>query len=295
MDIFQEPILYQHPHLCIKTLDFVCNEEESQAEFSWHYHKEIEVVMVMQGVHEIRTVKRSYMLSTGDVAIVGSSQLHYGRKKGSGEMKCFVLHFDLEPYFDPAMMCYYRHFSEIHHPLDELNELFTENPELKVQVAWIVGELRREMQERSKGYEIAASMYIKRLLLVLLRADRRGILEPAGWGDTHTLKQVIDYIDLNLARRISMEEVSRLAGMSYSYFSKFFKRATGHSYIDYINLRRLRKVERMLVTSDLNVAVLAEQAGFMNLSHFYKLFKRQNGCTPNEYKARLKIDDRLHQ
>lgn len=288
MDIFQEPILYQHPQLCIKTLDFVCSEEESTEISAWHYHKEIEFVMVMQGLHEIRTVKRNYLLAPGDVAIVGSSQLHYGHKKGSGEMKCFVLHFDLEPYFDPAMMSYYRHFSEIHHPLDELNDLFTEDPEFKAKVAGILYQIRQEMLEKSKGYEIAASMHIKHLLLLLLRADRRGILEPAEWGDADTLKRIIDYVDLNLADRISMEEASRLAGMSYTYFSKFFKKATGDSFVDYVNLRRLRIVERMLITSDQSVAVLAEQAGFVNSSHFYKLFKRQHGCTPNEYRAKLK-------
>ncbi|MBU5672359.1 AraC family transcriptional regulator [Paenibacillus brevis] len=288
MNIFQEPILYQHPHLCIKTLDFVCNEEESKEELSWHYHKEIEFVMVMQGTHEIRTVKHSYMLYPGDVAIVGSSQLHYGRKKGSGEMKCFVLHFDLEPYFDPAMMSYYRNFSEIHYQLDELNDLFTENPSLKIKISGILHEIRREMQDRSKGYEIAASMHIKHLLLLLLRADKRGILEPADWGDSNTLKKIIDYVDLNLTSPISMDEVSRLAGMSYSYFSKFFKKAMGNSFTDYINLRRMRNVERMLATSNQSVTILAEQAGFTNPSHFYKLFKRQNGCTPNEYRARLK-------
>ncbi|MDF2650454.1 MAG: transcriptional regulator, AraC family, partial [Paenibacillus sp.] len=181
MEVFKEPIHYQNPHLCIKVLQYSNTDKERKELPRWHYHKEIEFVLVQKGTHEIHTVGHSYKLFEGDVVVVGSSQLHRGHKSGDDEMECVVLHFDLQPYFDPAMMMYYRHFSEIHHTLEELNYIFRENSSVKQDVARIIKDIQREITGRSKGYEIAASMHIKHLLLTLLRADQRGLLQAHEW------------------------------------------------------------------------------------------------------------------
>lgn len=287
MEVFQEPIHYQNSQLCIKVMQFTTQQPERAFPLPWHYHKEIEFVLVREGVHEIHTVNRVYRLYPGDVAAVGSSQLHRGHKVGGGTMVCVVLHFDLQPYFDPAMMMYYRHFSEVRHPLEELNYIFQENPAVKREIARIILSILDEITGRGKGYEIAASMHIKHLLLTLLRGDRKGLLEAHEWIDAAVMRPVMEYVEARLASKIHMEEVSRRAGMSYSYFSKYFKKAMGASFTEYINLRRIRNAERLLVTSDRSVAAIAASVGIENMAHFYELFKRFNGCTPKEYLRRL--------
>ncbi|WP_127583069.1 helix-turn-helix transcriptional regulator [Paenibacillus koleovorans] len=288
-DVFQEPIYYQNPQLCIKVMEFRVSapEVKMRDRAQWHYHKEIEFVLVRQGTHEIHTVNRVYRLEPGDVVVVGSSQLHRGHKVGDDELAFVVLHFDLQPYFDPAMLMYYRHFSEIYEPLEALNYIFVENVEVKRQVERIILAIHDEITLRPKGYEIAASMHIKHLLLTLLRADRKGLLQAHEWSDGELMKRVMDYVDEHLADKIEMEQVSRLAGMSYSYFSKYFKRAMGASFTDYINRRRIHTAERLLVTSDRSVTDIAAAVGIANMAHFYEMFKRFNGCTPKEYLRRL--------
>ena len=103
------------------------------------------------------------------------------------------------------------------------------------------------------------------------------------------MKQIIEFVDEHLANKINMEEVSRLASMSYSYFSKFFKKATGSSFTNYVNLRRIQTAERLLVTSDSSITAIAASVGIENMAHFYKLFKRHIGCTPKEYIHRLSV------
>ncbi|MFK7694337.1 helix-turn-helix domain-containing protein [Paenibacillus sp. HJGM_3] len=288
MEIFKEPIHYQNPQLCIKVMEFKVVEKEQQLHSRWHYHKEIEFVLVREGRHEIHTVNRVYRLYPGDVVAVGSSQLHLGHKVGDEDMRCVVLHFDLQPYFDPAMMMYYRHFTEIYHPLEALNYIFLENEPVKQEVARIILAILEEISEKPKGYEIAASMHIKHLLLTLLRGDRKGLLQGHEGVDAAVMKRIIDYVDEHLAEKIRMEDVSRLVGMSYTYFSKYFKKGIGDSFTDYVNLRRIRNAERLLVTSDRSVTDIAAEVGIHNMAHFYELFKRHNGCTPKEYLRRLR-------
>jgi AraC-like DNA-binding protein len=215
--------------------------------------------------------------------VVGSSQLHRGRSVGAERLVHIVFHVDLEPYFDPAMMMYYRHFSEAVRPLEELNYIFEENAGARDEVARILERIHAEMMSEAGGYEIAISMHIKHLLLTLLRGDRRGRLEAHERVDAELMRSIVQYVERRLSEKIELEEASRLAGMSYHYFSKYFKRATGASFTDYVNRKRIAKAERLLVTSGRSIAEVASEVGIGNMAHFYELFKRFNGCTPKQY------------
>ncbi|MGG1552453.1 helix-turn-helix domain-containing protein [Paenibacillus ferrarius] len=292
MEIFQEPIPYQNPSLCMKVWRFA---QTGRAEYEadlWHYHKEIEFVLVEQGAHEIHTPNQVYRLGPGDIALVGASQLHRGRKPGEEELVYIVLHVDLQPYFDPAMMNYYRNFMEILRPLDDLNYIFQENAVAKREIAELIVRIHDEVMAKRKGYEIAVSMHVQHMLLLLLRFDERELLavESPVDRDTEVLRELVQYVDEHLAEKIEMSEVSRLAGMSYTYFSRFFKKKMGASFTDYVNRKRIAKAERLLVTEHRSIGAIAEAVGIENMAHFYELFKRFNGCTPKQYLRKLNVE-----
>ncbi|MEF3303096.1 helix-turn-helix transcriptional regulator [Paenibacillus sp. GYB003] len=295
MEIYKEPIHYQNPVLCIKVWQFEAQKAVQSGPIQnvrWHYHKEVEFILVRHGSHEVHTPGHAYMLHAGDVVVIGSSQLHRARVVGGDKLVYIVLHVDLEPYFDPAMMRYYRHFSEVHQPLEELNYMFRENAGVRAEVGRIIERIHDEIMGKQAGYEIAASMHIKHLLLTLLRGDTRGLLQAHDSVDPGVMKPILEYVDSHLAEKIEMEQVSQIAGMSYFYFSKYFKKAMGASFTDYVNRKRIAKAERLLVTSGQNVGDIARSVGIENMAHFYELFKRFNGCTPKQYLS--KIDAAAH-
>ncbi|GAA3408025.1 helix-turn-helix domain-containing protein [Paenibacillus hodogayensis] len=296
MDIYKEPIHYQNPVLCIKVWQFQAQSTttlpSSIQKVRWHYHKEVEFILVQQGMHEMHTPNHAYMLQAGDVMVVGSSQLHRSRLVGEEKLIYIVLHVDLEPYFDPAMMRYYRHFSEVHQPLEELNYMFRDNPRVREEVGLIIERIHDEIMGKSTGYEIAASMHIKHLLLTLLRGDTRGLLKAHDSVDPGVIKPILEYVDTHLAEKIELEQVSQIAGMSYFYFSKYFKKSMGASFTDYVNRKRIAKAERLLVTSGQNVGEIARAVGIENMAHFYELFKRFNGCTPKQYLSKIDANDK---
>lgn len=290
LEHYKEPIHYQHPTLRVKVWQFTVEADgrRSSLEFvPWHYHKEVEFLYVQQGALEISTPNRTYLLRPGDVLVIGSAQLHRGRAVGPEPLVHIVFHVDLEPYFDPAMMMYYRHFSEAVRPLEELNYIFEEDAGARDDVAGILERIHAEMMDAAGGYEIAVSMHIKHLLLTLLRGDRRGLLSAHERVDVDVMRSIVQYVERRLSEKIELEEASRLAGMSYFYFSKYFKRATGTSFTDFVNRKRIAKAERLLATSGRSVAEVASEVGIGNMAHFYELFKRFNGCTPKQYVRNL--------
>lgn len=279
-----ESIIYQNPDLCIKISHFVINDRNSQ--ISWHYHKEIEVIFVEQGIHELETQEQVYELKPGDIAIVGSSQLHRAHTVSKEDLIFFVLHVDLQPYFNPAMMMYYKSFSEVQHPLDSMNYIFS-NAEAKHEIVDIITSIHKEIIGRKKGYELAVNVHIQRFMLSLLRYDIEDRLKTHDNQDAEFLQPIIKYVEAHLADRIYMQEVCSLAGMSYAYFSKLFKQKAGFSFTDFVNRKRIARAVLLLVTENRQTQEVAETVGIQNMTHFYELFKRYNNCTPKQYLERM--------
>ncbi|GGH27539.1 helix-turn-helix domain-containing protein [Paenibacillus segetis] len=290
MKVFKEPIEYQDPLLCIKIWKLVNEGLEYPIEWIWHYHKEVEVLTVEQGILDVHIPDKVYRLKAGDSCIIGSSQLHFGRKIGTERLVYMVLHIDLHAYFNPAIQMYYRQFTEIDQPLDRLNYIIEENEHARREIADILKELHDEMQGKKSGFEIATSMLVIKILLTLFRNDDRRTLDQESSMDVPLLKEVISYINSHIGEKIELKHVCKLANMSYSYFSKYFKKMMGISFTDYVNRRKIQEAERLLITKNMRVTEIAETIGIENMAHFYELFKRYTGCKPKEYIAKLRVD-----
>lgn len=91
-------------------------------------------------------------------------------------------------------------------------------------------------------------------------------------------------INERYADDLSAEEMAQIAGMSYSYFSRYFKSTVGLSYSEYLNAVRIKASEKLLIDSDLSVADIATAVGFSNTSYYIAQFKKQLHMTPKRYK-----------
>ncbi|TMV47371.1 AraC family transcriptional regulator [Paenibacillus mesophilus] len=280
-----EPIHYQSNLLAIKIIEVRNNWELGL--LRWHYHKELEFIFVKKGSVVFHTVDQSYRLHKGDVLLIGSNQLHANQRIDCEEAVYLVMHVKLQPYFEPAITPYYHYFSEHHRPLSELNVIFRQQDAVRRRVGQIMRHIFKEMQTQTDGFELAVSLHVKQILLSLYRNDtfRSDVRKGP---DLYALQPVFQYIDQQLSDKIDMKEACKLLNMSYNYFSKHFKDVMGTPFIEYVNFRRIHMAERHLATKTASVNEVARMVGLENITHFYRLFQRYNGCTPKQYVARLK-------
>jgi AraC-like DNA-binding protein len=252
----------------------------------WHYHKQLELLCILEGRMEMRIEEEKHRLEQGDVLLIGSSQPHCTWSVDTERVVYTILHFEPVPYLDPAMLVYYRFFAEIDAPLSRINRRFKESPELREQVGRMMLQLLAEVEQKPIGYEISASLTIKQLLLLTLR---HGSPKDLGELSTHTynLRPVLEYVDRNLTEKIDMEPVSAMMGMSYHYFSRYFKSVIGMTFVEYVHMRRIKEAERLLLTESCSIANVAARVGITNMTYFYKLFKRFHQCSPKEYVQRV--------
>lgn len=97
-------------------------------------------------------------------------------------------------------------------------------------------------------------------------------------------------IDVNYINQITLEDISSEIGISKYYFSRLFKKTTGRSYKQHLNIRRIQAAKRLMLNEAMNVSEACYAAGFNNLSYFIRVFKQYERIRPSDYRRRrLKI------
>lgn len=95
----------------------------------------------------------------------------------------------------------------------------------------------------------------------------------------------IEYIDSNLDKRLTLDQVSSKVYLSDYYFSKLFKRETGLSFSVYLNARKIQKAMLLLKESDKSINDISDSLGFTRLSYFSQTFKKYTGVAPTKYRT----------
>ena len=92
--------------------------------------------------------------------------------------------------------------------------------------------------------------------------------------------RVTEFIEANIDRSISLEDLASVVNVSRFHFSRLFKRTTGITAISYVEQCRIRRAQSLLAETELSLAEIALMTGFADQSHFTKRFHRQVGSTP---------------
>ncbi|MBE1442343.1 helix-turn-helix transcriptional regulator [Paenibacillus sp. OAS669] len=279
-----ELVIYQNPLLFLKVWEL----ERSNVHIGdWHYHKEVEFLAVRQGQLDIYTKNTARTLQEGDVFLLGASQLHRS-ERSADPLRYVVLQVNLTQYLDQSTLPFLHGFSELTNPLDDLNYIFASNPDARREAHRLIVHIFEEMQEKRRGYEMAIAIAVRSLMLLLVRYDKQGALKGSEDVEIIRLKPVLNYVDTYIGEKITVHDVCSLLNLSYHYFVKYFKKVMGITFLDYVNFKRIKMAECMLLTQDLSIIEVGCRVGIPNVAQFYKMFKRYNPCSPKEFRSRLK-------
>lgn len=128
------------------------------------------------------------------------------------------------------------------------------------------------------------------LALLIHLCQNHSLPRSAAVTEDHAFQSVIEsigFIKDNLDKKLSVEQVAQHAGFSKYYFLRLFKRVTGCTVVQYINLLRCETAKELL-RSGHSVKGTALACGFDNLSYFTSVFKKYTGLLPNEYKSQTR-------
>ena len=108
-----------------------------------------------------------------------------------------------------------------------------------------------------------------------------------GVDDDRSLAQidaVVGRITDNLAEPLSAADIAAELGMTESRFSRFFRRATGNTFTDFVNRIRVNRACQLLMETDRLITHICYEVGFNNVANFNRRFLDIKGMTPREYR-----------
>jgi len=98
------------------------------------------------------------------------------------------------------------------------------------------------------------------------------------------MQKVYRYILVNYSNKITLDDIAKHIGMNRSSFCTFFKRESGKSFFTAINEYRINCSCLMLKETDISIANICFAVGFNDIPYFNRSFKKQMGCSPNDYR-----------
>jgi AraC-like DNA-binding protein len=102
--------------------------------------------------------------------------------------------------------------------------------------------------------------------------------------NSRRVERIMEYLNKNFDKNVSLGECARLASMTDVAFSRFFKLRTGKTLVDTLNEIRLGHASRLLIDTTQSVTEVAYKCGFNNMSNFNRIFKKKKDCTPKEFR-----------
>lgn len=98
------------------------------------------------------------------------------------------------------------------------------------------------------------------------------------------MRRVIGHVEQNLATSLQVERLAALAEMSRAHFVRQFTACLGMPPSQWVLERRIERIERLLVATDMSVAAIARATGFAGPNYLAKAFRRSRGKAPLEYR-----------
>jgi AraC-like DNA-binding protein len=98
------------------------------------------------------------------------------------------------------------------------------------------------------------------------------------------IRLACDYINKNFEKKIKIENISNLIGMTDSSFCHFFKKRTQKSFVDYLNEVRIGHAAVQLIETSKTISEVCYSCGFNNVSNFNRIFRTKKGSTPTEFR-----------
>lgn len=112
-------------------------------------------------------------------------------------------------------------------------------------------------------------------------------------GHRNTMDDILNYIDRNCHKDISLNQVGEFANMSSYYLSKIFKKETGVNFVTYLTDRKIDIAKDMLLNTDVPIINIALELSYHEPNYFSKVFKKSTGYSPTEYRKQFKVVDNL--
>ncbi|MDO5156907.1 MAG: AraC family transcriptional regulator [Eubacteriales bacterium] len=257
--------------------------------FPMHWHKYIELIAIpydekknLKGTIKIN--QEQYELHGGDFVLIWPGELH---EVVDNEDKAFIaLQFPMKVLSDIKDFAICLNLYKKKHFYN-----YEDSPEQNERIFFSLKQIFQVSTEYERNFRNVEMLMHLYDMFICLGND---LLKNAKQAN-NTLNQdekilaACAYIQENCDTNITLDSVAKHIGFSPCYFSRYFKKVTSYSFVEYLMMQRVNRLQVLLTDDSLSITDAAYQAGFKSISTLNRVFKQYSGCSPTEYKKYYKV------
>jgi AraC family transcriptional regulator, melibiose operon regulatory protein len=258
---------------------------------SWHWHNEIEFVVVTQGTIEVFAGEHTVHLQEKEGAFINKEVMHMAKPKGSENAVMFSVVMNPlllsdgeqsiinEKYVIPLLNC-----PDL--PLIKLQQAYDWQAKC-IQGLQRINDL---FYDKQFAYELLIRSQLCEIWYLLLENNLGTIQSSHASSNILTsqqrMKQMILYIHHHYTEAITLEDIAKSAHISKSECYRCFQRFLGLKPFEYLMEYRLANAARLLSETNISVIDIAQGCGYNSQSYFTKMFKIYYHITPLQYRLK---------
>ncbi len=241
-----------------------------------HWHRSVEIFLVLEGRLEFYIDNRAYPLEAPDFRIVNSNEIH--SIDAPEQNRTIVVQIPagcLSGYLDEQEYAVFSKQSEL----------------LNMELIRLIAQMYQVYEEKKTAYELKVRGLFYQMLYLLVtefmtKEENQVSLRQKRHLDK--LSKITSYMKNNYDQDITLESVAEEFGFSPTYLSRMFKRYADISYKTYLLNLRTEYGLREMMNTDHSLSDVAMNNGFPNSRAFAKAFLKRYGALPSEYRNQMR-------
>ncbi len=230
-----------------------------------NWHENTEILYFISGDGKVSVDVNEYTVSPGDVIVANSNLIHRVTTETAVEYY----------YLIPDNNFLKNNMLSLH------NIVFNEkirDENLNGYFDHLIG-VKKEKNRFYAGRMRAAVLNLVAYLCAYHSREKTGTAEK-----NEFIKKAIEYIEENLVKPITIDELADFCEISKHYFMRSFKKYTKYTVVEYINLRRCNMAQTLLKDKSKKITEIGTLCGFETVSYFSRTFVKYIGISPREYR-----------
>lgn len=232
-----------------------------------NFHENLELLYFKNGSGYVNWDTKYYPIKQGDVVVVNSYATHQIITDGSIDRICLIIDNNF---------CKYHNIDASHLSFTPLinNEFLNEYFDKVVEAYNCNSEFQ---------YAQIKCAVLNLLLFLCRNYSTPNTDQTTKYPSGEILRLSVEYIKKNLSKKISAYSVAANVGLSKYHFLREFKKKTGFTLSNYINIIRCKYAKELLYSGKYTVKEVALLCSFDNFSYFTNVFKKHTGSLPSDY------------
>ena len=262
------------------------HDDLSKYDIDWHWHEEMEAVVLTAGSVVFAAGNRKYTLQAGEGFFINSGALHGAWALDTSGCRFHSLVFHPRLVGGSTDSVFYQNYVR---PLMENPTV--EGIILSPRIPWqadacaAIENAWQACAQEPVGYAFQVRTNLSQLLCLLQSSTPDGSApNKKHLRSAERIKNMLRYIHDNFSQDLNTTSIAQSAGVSESECLRCFHTIIGTTPIQYLRQYRIQRSAQLLAGTREPVADIAARCGFQDVSYFTKTFRELRGCSPTEYR-----------